>query len=265
MRLPLDKDRVSESFSSASANYDAWAAPQRMIARRLIDLMPEGFAPEKILEFGCGTGNLTEQMRGLWPNSEICAIDIAPGMIEECRRRWPKGEMANFRVCDAESFTSERRFDLLASSCAFQWFVDRAAAINNLRGLLAPGGRVAIAAPIRGTLEELAQSYSSVREGEMPRFDLWDCDQYNSALEEAGIKIQIAKAENLEFHHADAWEVLNAVKGIGAAFSRQRGFSQLSPIEIKNLVAAYHARYRRTDGNVVSTYRAYYAISEPIE
>ncbi len=45
---------------------------------RLMDYMPA--RPARILELGCGTGNLTLKLAARFPNSEITVVDAAPEM-----------------------------------------------------------------------------------------------------------------------------------------------------------------------------------------
>lgn len=69
----------------------------------------------KILEIGCGPGNITKYILSKRPNFNIQGIDIAPNMIELARKNNPT---ANFKVMDGRQINKmESKFD--AVICGF--------------------------------------------------------------------------------------------------------------------------------------------------
>ena len=63
----------------------------------------------KILEIGCGPGNITKYLLSKRPDFEIFGIDIAPNMIELAKRNNPT---ANFAILDSRKIDKiESRFD----------------------------------------------------------------------------------------------------------------------------------------------------------
>lgn len=60
--------------------------------------------PARILELGCGTGELAAELTGL-TNGEVTGVDISPSFISEASRRHPHARLS-FRVADL-SLTSE--------------------------------------------------------------------------------------------------------------------------------------------------------------
>ena len=57
-------------------------------------------ANAKILEIGCGPGNITKYILAKQPNLSILGIDIAPNMIELAKKNNPN---ANFRLMDSRN------------------------------------------------------------------------------------------------------------------------------------------------------------------
>lgn len=264
MTLVPDKAAVGATFSAAADEYDLWAAPQKFIARRLVDFLTEGARVEDVLELGCGTGMLTVLLRERYRDARIRAIDLSDGMIALCRRRWPDGDVADFEVADAGEFVSERPFDLVAASSTFQWLHDRRAVMRNVRGLLAEGGRLAVAAPVSGTLSELAGAYLSVTGREMPQLDLWDDGDYVSALEEEGLAIRKTCVETFKVPYDGALEVLRSLRGIGAALKRYEDYRAMTAPQVRGLVRMYQEKCGRADGRVFVTYRVFYGVSEAV-
>lgn len=44
------------------------------------DSLPAGRQPRRIVDLGCGTGDLTARIAGLWPDAEVIAVDQSPDM-----------------------------------------------------------------------------------------------------------------------------------------------------------------------------------------
>ena len=69
----------------------------------------------KILELGCGPGNVTKLLKIRFPESQITAIDLAPNMIEIARMHLPD---VDFRLMDVRDILSlPEKFD--AVMCSF--------------------------------------------------------------------------------------------------------------------------------------------------
>jgi len=147
------KETILRRFDEACGSYDEAAATQRRIAgtlcRRILAL-PLAPAPE-VLEIGCGTGFLgrilAPRLKGSW-----LATDLSPRMAAACARVAQPG--ISVRVMDGEHPDLAGPFDLIVSNLAVQWFVDPAAGLIRLHGLLRPGGLLAVTTLGRGTFAE---------------------------------------------------------------------------------------------------------------
>lgn len=136
------KQKVADAFAAATTTYDSAAEAQARAADRLEELVGGLSLPAQptVLEVGCGTGLLT---RRLWPRvaGNWLVTDLSPAMLEAARAALPGPE---YRVLDAEfPDLGDRRFDLIVSNLAAQWFSDLAAAAGRLTALLRPGGHLA--------------------------------------------------------------------------------------------------------------------------
>ena len=253
-----DKQAVRESFSKAADSYDSWAEHHRAIAKRLCEFLPPRQAINSILELGCGTGILTGRLRQRYAGAKITAIDIAPGMVQRCRRRFSHDPAIRFLVADAEGFRPDAPYDLIASSCSLQWFTDRRGSIRRLRTMVAPGGSVVIAVLVQGTLPELTGSYLAATGSTMPGLDYWDADRYIMLLQSAGLVVTRSEVEPVRVTYRDPLEVLRAMRGIGATLTGEAKAPPLPASKIRRLLAYYRSHFVDTAGRAVCTYRVLY-------
>ncbi|WP_029604686.1 dethiobiotin synthase [Kozakia baliensis] len=156
------KKAVAARFDSAH-DYDAAARIQKRcveILARKIALTYAQTPPRHILEFGCGTGALTEALSHLFPEAKIEAIDLSPHMIARAQARIPS---ARFTIMDAERPQLSRSYDLICSSLCLQWFTDRAQGLARLSRHVAPGGRMMIATLAERSFQEWRAACAAAR------------------------------------------------------------------------------------------------------
>ncbi len=143
--------RIADRFGRAASTYESATPVQRQAAGRLAELiLTSGVAPgARVAEFGCGTGYLARALTAaLQPNLWI-ATDLAPAMAAAARASAPL-----VAVMDAARPALRPGFDLVCSSLALQWLADPAAAVAAWRGLVRPGGRLAVATLVDGSFAE---------------------------------------------------------------------------------------------------------------
>jgi malonyl-CoA O-methyltransferase len=150
----LDKAMIRENFSRSAPDYDRHAVLQRGMAAALLASLP-AVKPQKILDLGCGTGELTARLAGLFPKAEVVGLDIAPGMIDAAK----KLERANLRflVGDGEEVGGVKEWDLIVANASLQW-MDAPRAIKGAARLLKPKGVFAFTTFGPQTLIELRTS-----------------------------------------------------------------------------------------------------------
>ena len=91
----LDFAEVRRSFDHAAARYDAHAVLQREVCDRLLERLEfTALKPARVLDAGCGTGYGLAHLRARYAESELCALDIAPAMLDAARARLPQATWA---------------------------------------------------------------------------------------------------------------------------------------------------------------------------
>lgn len=97
----------------------------------------------RVIDLGCGTGELTLRLHEALPQSAVLGIDSSPAMLAKARALAREG--LTFREQTIEHIGGE--WDLVFSHAALHWVEDHRALIPRLVGMLALGGQLAIQMP----------------------------------------------------------------------------------------------------------------------
>lgn len=105
-------------------------------------------SPPRVVDLGCGPGNLTRLLAERWPGAEVTGVDSSPEMVEKARRDVPGIE---FRVGDLRDW-HDGPVDVLVSNATLQWLPDHLDVLPRLVERVGPGGWLAFQVP--GNFEE---------------------------------------------------------------------------------------------------------------
>ncbi len=98
----------------------------------------------RVIDLGCGTGELTARLHGDLRARDTLGIDSSPEMLT----RQPTGIAGlRFAAGDIGAFADTASWDLVFSNAAVQWLPNHPALLRRLRDALAPGGQLAIQMP----------------------------------------------------------------------------------------------------------------------
>ena len=114
---------------------------------------------ERILDVGCGTGQLTAEIAQF--GAEVVGIDSSPDMIATARNNFPR---LRFEVADVTALSFANEFDVVVSNAALHWVRDQPAAIASIARALKPRGRLVFEMGGRGNLQHLLDAvYQALR------------------------------------------------------------------------------------------------------
>jgi trans-aconitate 2-methyltransferase len=97
----------------------------------------------RIVDLGCGTGELTRELHDQLAASETVGIDSSESMLAKAAA---SGTL-HFQRGDIESFAADRPFDLVFSNAALHWIPDHERLFARLMPLIAPKGQLAVQMP----------------------------------------------------------------------------------------------------------------------
>ncbi|WP_275412544.1 class I SAM-dependent methyltransferase [Actinoplanes palleronii] len=140
--------RVAAVFDRVADVYDTvgvpWFTP---IAQRLVALAAPARG-ERVLDAGCGRGAATiAAAEAVGADGHVTGVDLSPGMVEACRADIAALGLTtvDIQLMDASApALPAAGYDLVVSSLVVFFLPDPLAALTAWRGLLAPGGRLAI-------------------------------------------------------------------------------------------------------------------------
>jgi trans-aconitate 2-methyltransferase len=98
---------------------------------------------ERVLDAGCGTGQVTATLRDRLPHGHVIALDGSPSMIERARSRLGEDRI-EYLVADLRRpLPIDGSVDAILSTATFHWIPDHDAMFANLAAVLTPGGQLA--------------------------------------------------------------------------------------------------------------------------
>jgi trans-aconitate 2-methyltransferase len=237
--------------------------------RPFVDLISriDAAAPRRVVDLGCGPGNLTALLARRWPDASVIGLDSSPEMIETARSSVAGG--IGFEVADLRDWSPPEPVDVLVSNATLQWVPGHLGLLPSLVAAVAPGGWFAFQVPgnfdepshtIRRDLAALPAYAAHAAGAAHP--DSHDPADYYDALAALGCTV-------------DAWETtyLHVLRGPDPVFTwvsatGARPTLQALPDDLRprfeaafkeRLAAAYPTR---PDGTVLLPFRRVFVVAQ---
>jgi len=198
---------------------------------------------DRVIDVACGTGILARVARErLGAGAHIVGVDVAPAMLAVARAvdqtiDWRQGNATSLPVKAGEQFT--------VATChqGLQFMPDKMTAVREMRRVLAPGGRVAIAT--WSSLENLPgmRELNAVVERHVggivdSRHSFGDADALKHLLVEAGFGgVRLGTlAHDVQFADGALFARLNAMAAIGMS-DKGKALSEMERAELAGQIA----------------------------
>lgn len=124
--------------------YEKFKRERYQPAYDLMDLVVPK-ADMRVIDLGCGTGELTAALHEHLANATTTGLDRSPAMLEKARAI--EGEGLEFRLGDIGGFDDFATYDLIFSNAALQWVPNHADLFDRMLKALKPGGQIAVQVP----------------------------------------------------------------------------------------------------------------------
>lgn len=152
---------------------------------------------ERVLDVGCGVGNVTARVAARLPRGEVLGVDPSWDMISFANNLHTRAAHPNlcFEVADVRCLPYVNEFDLVISFNALHWVPEQETALRCIHTALKPGGRAMLRFVPEGPRRSLEDIIEDVRKSpawqqyfpnyQQP-FAHFTIDEYRTLAEKAG-------------------------------------------------------------------------------
>lgn len=151
-------------------------------------------AGERVLDLGCGTGQLTSKIAE--SGAEVIGLDASPAMIGQARQNFPH---LRFVFEDAAAMDFRDEFDAVFSNAALHWMLDIHGVAKAIVRALRKGGRLVAECGGKGNIGAIENAVESVLlryyvDGMPARRTYYPAlGEYASILEAHGLEVRAAQ------------------------------------------------------------------------
>ncbi|EKU25267.1 malonyl-ACP O-methyltransferase BioC [Xanthomonas graminis] len=258
----FDAQHIRRAFSRAAASYDAAAALQHEVEKRLLeslDYLGER-VPQVVLDVGCGPAHAAATMKKRWPRAQVIALDQALPMLQQAKRQagwWkPFG-----RVCaDARALPlAEHSVDVIFSNLCLQWVEDLPAMFAGFRRVLKPGGLLLCSSFGPDTLVELREAFAQA-DREAPHVSRFaPIAQFGDALMLSGFRDPVLDRDLFTLTYPDLAALMRELRAIGATNALHARRHTLTGRGRFAAAGAAYEPLRNADGTLPSSWEVIYA------
>src|SRR4051794_23142229 len=220
-------------------------------------------APRRVVDLGCGAGNLTVLLARRWSQAQIVGIDSSPEMISAA----PVGEGVKFTVGDLASWSPDEPVDVLLSNAALQWVPGHLDLLPGLVEAVVPGGWLAFQVP--GNFEEPSHTIRRELAAEAPYAehtagaaapDAFGAARYLQVLRDLGCEVDAWETTYLHVLHGPD-PVFTWVSGTGARPTLQALPEELRARFEEEFKRRLREAYPERAGGVVLPFRRVFVVA----
>ena len=199
---------------------------------------------EKILDLGCGTGDLAEQIHQ--KGALVLGTDKSKEMIKTAKEKYPH---IKFEVESAENFGYPQEFNAIFSNATLHWVLKKEEAIKCIYNSLKSKGRFVAEFGGKGNVESivnsLKKSLTDLGLSETAKKIVWyfpSLSEYTTLLENNGFRVVYATHFDRETELKDENGIRNWIQMFGQSY-----LQDLQDFEIKAVLNIVEADLEKTN------------------
>ncbi|HEX5828087.1 MAG TPA: class I SAM-dependent methyltransferase [Candidatus Limnocylindrales bacterium] len=172
------------------ASYDRVADPMTRWGTDVLERLPLR-GDETVLDAGCGSGRVTEQLCERLPRGRVIALDASPSMIAAARERLARfGDRTVYLVANLAGPLplAAGSVDAVLSTAALHWVRDHDALFGHLAVPLRPGGRLVAQCGGAGNIARVVEVLRTVGDGWPGPWTFATPEETRARLERSGFE-----------------------------------------------------------------------------
>lgn len=197
-------------FAKGLRDYDTHALAQKKIIDRVVSMLDVDRKYGKVLEIGCGSGNLSVRLSGM-DVAELYLNDLCPEVQDVVRKKVPEAANLHFEIGNAETLTFGHlvsSLDMVISTSVFQWIENTGLLFEKVYSLLNEEGIFVFSTFVPGTFEEIRKTCGI-------GIDYLPEETVVGQLERAGFTVRHSVQEDIVLRFKTPYDVLRHIRSTG--------------------------------------------------
>lgn len=161
----MRSESVKEIYDRTAREYEEFVIPCKVCQYAMLIQALELRGDERVLDLGCGPGELSLEIARRLPRGHVLGMDISERMIEIARGKASTAGVENveFRVGNVMDLPFRPgEFDVCVNSYLIHWMPDVRAFLRGIHTVLRDGGKLGIISPSPEWYREIRQVYRGV-------------------------------------------------------------------------------------------------------
>lgn len=225
----MDEKLIAARFKKAIKSYEKNAVVQKIMSEKLFHKVLEVSNKfNSILEFGCGTGFITNQILEKLEFNELILNDIVE---DYCKLHKDKSSKIIIDAGNIEEIIGKyKSFDLIISNATFQWLQDKKNLIDKFHSKLSDSGLLAFTSFGKDNYKEIKNTFGV-------GLEYLTKSEYKNILKDK-FEILYSYEEKIELQFDNLLEVLRHIKltGVNGIVKLSLNISLLEEYKKKYLV-----------------------------
>lgn len=165
---------------------------------------------ERILDLGCGTGSLTNQINEVTNN--CIGMDSSLDMVNTAKQQFPE---LQFFEKDASNFDFKEQFDSIFSNATLHWVLDYKSCAESMYRNLKTNGKIVVEFGGKGNIQKIEtclkrhlKKHNYVSQAAFKQWYFPSIAAYTKVLEDVGFRVTLAQ------HYDRPTELIESESGI---------------------------------------------------
>jgi trans-aconitate methyltransferase len=159
---------------------------------------------EKILDIGCGTGDLAFEIAGY--GADVTGIDTSSTMLDAARKKYPQ---LHFKTGDAEHIGETALYDKVFSNAAIHWLKNIDQMMSSVYESLVPGGIFVCELGADGNMQRITSAYETI----LASYNIQAKDRNPWTFLPIEDYLEKLKKQGFQIETADCFERLTPLEG----------------------------------------------------